>query len=306
MSETIDQDDITRPERDDVTGGLRLADALLRVGDRTRAVEAYAGVADRFLARGDVIQAMAVCYRALQLDAARFVSVVGESMLKRLGPEATPLLERASHDYERDGDFDAAVTVTRKLVDRDPNCTELRLRLAEQLVRAGRKQEAIDFLWSMVQALDRDGNNAELIEVGALLLDIKPDHVPARRLLARSYLRVGDLGDCLYVVRPLVQEGKDPVALEVFARLQIELGRNDGAFEVLRCLAAVRAAAGEQHLADDVLARASRWAFDDDDFRGRVAELRERLASSADLGPVQRDLAGLDAEVVELDIEMTG
>jgi Flp pilus assembly protein TadD len=306
MSETIDQDDIMRPERDDVRGGLRLADDLLRVGDRTRAVEAYAAVADRFLERGDVMQAMAVCYRALQIDAARFVSVVGESMLKRLGPEATPLLERASHDYERAGDFDAAVRVTRKLVDRDPDCTELRLRLAEQLVRAGRKQEAIDFLWSMVQALDRDGNNAELIEVGALLLDIKPDHVPARRLLARSYLRVGDLGDCLYVVRPLVQEGNDPVALEVFARLQIELGRNDGAFEVLRCLAAVRAAAGEQHLADDVLARASRWAFDDDDFRGRIAELRDRLATSADLGPVQRDLAGLDAEVVELDIEMTG
>jgi predicted Zn-dependent protease len=302
-----DQDDIVRsPGRDDVKGGLRLADDLLRVGDRSRAAEAYAKVADLLAERGDAMRAVAVCYRALQVDALHFATAIGEITLRRLGTEARPLLERALEAAEAEEDWNGASEIMRRLVDRDPDSTALRLHRSELLERAGRSRDAIDLLWSMTQALERDGNNAELIQVGPRLLAMAPEHVAARRALARAYLRVGDLGDCLQVVRPLVRAGKDPVALEIFARLQIELGRNEGAFEVLRCLAAVRAAAGEHHLADEVLARASRWAFDDEAFRKRIAELRGHLASSVDLGPAVPPLDGLDAEVVELDIELAG
>lgn len=309
MNENQDQDDIVRsPGRDDVKGGLRLADDLLRVGDRLRAAEAYARVADVFAERGDVMQAVAICYRALQVEPTRFVSVVGDAMLRRIGPAARPLLERAIEGYEGVGNFDAAAEATRKLIDRDPDSTALRVRLAELLLRAGRTGDAIDVLWLVTQALERHGNNAELIDVGARLLEIDADHLEARRALARAYLRVGDLGDCLATVRPLVQrkEGQDPVGLEVFARLQIELGRNEGALEVLRCLAAVRAAAGEHDLADAVLARAARWAFDDDDFRAAIAQLRQRLALRTDLGPADGAMEGLDADLVEVDIELAG
>ncbi len=307
MDTDQDQDDIVRsPGRDDVKGGLRLADDFLRVGDRSRAAEAYATVVDRLAERGEAMPAIAVCYRALQVDAAQFATTIADATLRRLGSDARPLLQRALETAESEGNWDAAVEIARRLVDRDPDSTALRLHLSELLLRSDRTHDAVELLWSMTQALERDGNNAELIEVGPRLLAIAPDHIAARRALARAYLRVGDLGDCLEVVRPLVQAGNDPVALEIFARLQVELGRNEGAFEVLRCLAAVRAAAGEHHLADEVLARASRWAFDDEVFRARIAVLRDDLANSVDLGPATTPTDGIDAEVVELDIELAG
>ena len=304
--DTRDQDDVERvPAGDEVERGLRLADSLLKVGDNRRAAEAYADVAERFVGRGDVMQAVAVCFRALQVQPTGFVSGIGEAVVDSLGVAGRPLLQRALQSYEDQRNYGAAADVVRRLIDQDPESVELRVRLAHLLHAQGKGSAACELLWTIAQVLERDGNNAELIDVGEEILEIDPGQRAARRSLARVYLRVGDLADCLRIVTPLVSDSDDVVGLAILARLQVELGRNDRALDVLRRLAALLVELGQAEDADELLARASKWAFDDDDYRSTVSELRERVHQGE---PIQageiEDI--LDNDLVEIELATAG
>ena len=302
--DTRDQDDVERvPAGDDVERGLRLADSLLKVGDNQRAAEAYADVAERFVGRGDVMQAVAVCFRAMQVQPTGFVSGIGEAVVDSLGSAGRPLLERALASHEEQRNYGAAANVVRRLIDQDPDSVELRVKLAHLLHAQGKDADASDLLWATAQVLERDGNNAELIDVGQEILEIDPKHRAARRSLARVFLRVGDLADCLRVVTPLVRDEDDAVGLAILARLQVELGRNDRAVDVLRRLAAALVSVGQAEDADELLAKASKWAFDDEDYRATLSDLRERVHQGEPIEPAEIDDI-LDSEVVEVPIEL--
>lgn len=261
------------PGLDDVQAGLRLADYLLRHGDKSRAAEAYVRVAELYVGRDQPMQAAAICYRGLQIDPDGFPELIGDL------PER--IMEAASE------------------------AGPLRDTLIELLERAGRRHEAAQLLWATVQQLERDGNNAGLLDVGPRVLDLDPEHVLGRRALARAYLRVGELGACLETVNALAK-GDDEIGLEVLARVQVECGRNDAALQALHRLAATLSSRDQREQADRVLARAARWADDDSEYRETVAGLRNLLAADEPVScPALIDEA-LSGDMVELTVEATG
>ncbi len=290
---------------EDAVSGMLLAEELLRAGDLIRATEAYVYTAGILAARGQVLEAVGVGYRALQLEPRAFAALVDSKVLDPLGEAAVPLLCKALDGFETHRRWRDAAKVGRKLLDVRRDNIDLRLRVSNALAELGETGEALDLLWEAVPPLERDGNNAVLLELLPRVLELDPQHHGAMRRLIRVYLRVGELGACLRTAVPLIRED-DPDGLEVLARAQTELGRDDLALRVLERVGFLLVEGGQLERADRLLAGAGRWSLDDGEFRPRVSALREDLsegrldrATAMDDAPIA---AALDVPVIEIEL----
>ena len=260
-----------------IEAGLREADALVRFGDHTRAFETYLQVAERYAESGRTLEAVAVGFRALALDAASFSSTRVASLLRELGGAAVPLCRRAIARLQ-DEQPDDAVLLAEVMLGLDPSDLPTRLELAELYARADKREEAVALLEATCRRLEDEGNERQWIATARVLLRIEPDHTPILRKLTHACLRLGQPAAALAAVARLVaNDSEDLEALELLAEVYVELDRPTQALEAMQRLVDAMAVDAERaEAADRVLVRAHTWSASDDFHRG-VARLRTQL-----------------------------
>jgi tetratricopeptide (TPR) repeat protein len=268
-----------------IEAGLRVADALVRLGDRERALDMYLQVAERYVGAGRALEAVAVGFRALALDPVAFSSTRVAGLLRELGDAAIPLCQRAAALLREKHPHEAMMLAELMLV-LEPSNLQARRNLAEPYAETGKREEAIALLESTCRRLDpvhsaprNTPRDRELIVTARLLLRLDPTHAGALRRLTHACLRIGQPAAALATAARLVSStSEDPDAMELLALVYIELDRPKETLGVLRRLMCTLSHRGPEHAAraDLVLARAHGWCADDGFHRG-VAHLRVEL-----------------------------
>lgn len=275
---------------------LRLAENLRLVGDRARAAETYVLVAEQYLDEGRPLEAMAVGFRALQVDSEAFASTRATTLLRRIGPSAAPLCLRAIQAQLEAERHDAAVVLAEAMIAMDPTDLQARRDLAELYLLADRRDDALALLGSVCRRLAEMGADRELIATARQVLRTDPGHAPTLRRLVRACLHVAQPGAALAAVGALLATcPEDFEALELLAGVYMALRRPAEALATLTRLARALERAGEADRADLVLARAHEWEADDA-FHHGLASLRTELGRLRAQGPrAPSDEGELDA-----------
>ncbi len=138
----------------------RVGDLLIRQGNVADAVDWYERGIDKYSDTGFFNNAIALCNKMLRHSPGRasiYYKLGRISAKKGFTNEArTNFLEYADR-MQKSGKVDEAFRALGEFADLCPDQDEIRLTLAEQLVRAGRKADAIEQLQVLHERLDGEG-----------------------------------------------------------------------------------------------------------------------------------------------------
>jgi len=159
----------------------RVGDLMLRQGNVADAVDYYEKAVDRYAETGFFNNAIALCNKVLRQSPGRtsiYYKLGRISAQKGFNAEARANFLEYSDRMRKAGNHDEAFRALEEFADLSPEQYEIRQMLADQLIKAGRKDEAIEQLQLLHERYDGDGRDSDAKGVAARLHSLDPSATP--------------------------------------------------------------------------------------------------------------------------------
>jgi len=262
---------------------------LLKIGDlhtrRARprdAVDVYNRVAELYAKQGFFLKAVAVYKQILKL-------VPGDlPTTERLGRmyEELALTNDALGTYEivadaliNQGELQRAIDVMERMVGMDAQNVAARIKLAEGLSKADRKQEAAEAFAAGAALLREQGRTDDYLRVVERQLYHDPENVEVSRELAGLYLERSDAKRALAKLQPCFKADPRHIpTLEMLSEAFGQLGQTAKTVSVLKEVARLQGEAGDTHKRAVTLQRVLELDPSDTEARTATALLKSKRA----------------------------
>ena len=159
----------------------RVGDLMLRQGNVADAVDYYEKAVDRYAETGFFNNAIALCNKVLRQSPGRtsiYYKLGRISAQKGFKAEARANFLEYSDRMRKAGNHDEAFRALEEFADLAPDQYEIRQMLADQLIKADRKAEAIEQLQLLHERYDGDGRDSDAQGVAARLASLDPNAKP--------------------------------------------------------------------------------------------------------------------------------
>src|ERR1700694_4417717 len=170
-------------EEHDVTVYNRVGDLYLRLNKADQAVNYYEQAVDLYTEGGYLNNAIALCNKILRHAPARhqiYYKLGKISAKKGFNSDAKKnFLEYADRMHRAGKDTDAFKAL-QEFADLCPGQDDIRLMLADQLAKAGKKSEAIEQLQILHESLDAEGRGSEAEATVQRMQSLDPTVEPRR------------------------------------------------------------------------------------------------------------------------------
>jgi tetratricopeptide (TPR) repeat protein len=169
------------PNELDVALFNRVGDLMTKAGQVTEAVDYYEKAVDHYTEGGFFNNAIALCSKILRASPGRatvYYKLGKISAKKGFKADAKKNFLEYADRCHKGGKADEAFRALGEFADLVPDETDVRLMLAEQMLKAGKKKEAIEHLQVLHQQFDGSGNTTEAAATAARLHAIDPSIEP--------------------------------------------------------------------------------------------------------------------------------
>jgi tetratricopeptide (TPR) repeat protein len=169
------------PNEMDVALFNRVGDLVAKAGDVAQAVDYYERAVDHYLEGGFFNNAIALCTKILRASPGRasvYYKLGKISAQKGFKADAKKNFLEYADRMQKAGKVDEKFRALAEFADLVPDDTDVRLMLADQLLKAEKKNEAIEQLQILHEQLDRESKTAEAEAVAGRLKAIDPDVEP--------------------------------------------------------------------------------------------------------------------------------
>ena len=186
--QVLEKEDGNSEERD-VPLYNRVGDLHLRLGNTEKAVNYYEKAVDLYSDSGYLNNAIALCNKILRHTPGRnsiYYKLGKISAKKGFNSDAKQNFLEYADRMQKLGRMDEAFRALEEFADLCPGQDDIRLLLAEQLSRAGRKDEALEQLQILHEMLDSEGRAGEAAATLERMKAIDPDVQPRRSTGPRS------------------------------------------------------------------------------------------------------------------------
>lgn len=173
----------------------RAGDLYLRQGNLERAVTLYEKAVDLYAEGGFFNNAIALCNKILRHAPNRasvYYKLGKISAQKGFNSDAKQNFLEYAGRMQKIGKMDEAFHALKEFADLCPSQDDVRLMLAEQLTRAGRKTEAFEQLQILHEQLDAEGRKDEAAATVERLKSLNPKAEP-RRATGSKRIRTNEL-----------------------------------------------------------------------------------------------------------------
>ncbi len=161
----------------------RVGDLHYRIGNNEQAIRYYEKAADLYAEGGFFNNAIALCNKILRYSPGRTVIYYKLGIISAkqgFNSDAKQNFLEYADCMQRLGKMDEAFRALREFADRCPGQDDVRLLLAEQLARAGRKPEALEQLQLLYDTLEAEGRTSEAAAAVGRMKAIDPTFLPKR------------------------------------------------------------------------------------------------------------------------------
>src|SRR5215472_9944536 len=218
---------ILKNDPKDLTVTNTVGDLYSRIGESDKATDCFKSVGDAYAGQGFTVKAIAMYKKICKLKPSL------ESLLKLaelytqqgLFNDARAQYLQVAEEFLKAGELDNAVRIFQKILEMDPENSQMRVKLAEVYVRLGKKNEAWQIFSAAAETLRNRGSRSGAEEILQRMLTLDPGNSYALLLRGRNALEAGDAGAAIPFFEKVADIDNHPDGLRDLLKVYLQTGR---------------------------------------------------------------------------------
>jgi len=218
---------VTKADPKDLTVTNTVGDLYSRLGDADKATECFKTVGDAYATQGFTVKAIAM-YKKISKLKPSLESVLKLAELytqQGLFNDARAQYLQVADEFLKSGELENAVRIFQKILEMDPENTNMRVRLAEVYVRLGKKNDAWQIFSAAAETLRAKGSLSGAEEVLRRMLTLDPANGYALLMQGRNLLEAGDAEAAIESLQKVPDLDSNPDGLRDLLKAYLKNGR---------------------------------------------------------------------------------
>ena len=218
---------VTKADPKDLTVTNTIGDLYSRLGDADKATDCFKTVGDAYATQGFTVKAIAM-YKKISKLKPSLESVLKLAELytqQGLFNDARAQYLQVAEEFLKANELDNAVRIFQKILEMDPENTNMRIRLAEVYVRLGKKNDAWQIFSAAAETLRSKGSLSGAEEVLQRMLTLDPGNSYALLMQGRNLLEAGDAEAAIESLQKVPDLDSNPEGLRDLLRAYLKSGR---------------------------------------------------------------------------------
>ena len=218
---------ILKNDPKDLTVNNTIGDLYSRNGESDKATECFKAVGDAYASQGFTVKAIAMYKKICKLKPSL------ESLLKLaelytqqgLFNDARAQYLQVAEEFLKAGELDNSVRIFQKILEMDPENSQMRIKLAEVYVRLGKKTEAWQIFSAAAESLRSKGSLSGAEEVLQRMLTLDPGNTYALLMQGKNMLESGDGAGALAALLKITDIDSNPEGLRDLLKAYLLTGQ---------------------------------------------------------------------------------
>ncbi len=218
---------ILKNDPKDLTVTNTVGDLYSRLGETDKATECFKNVGDAYAGQGFTVKAIAM-YKKISKLRPSLESVLKLAELytqQGLFNDARAQYLQVAEEFLKSGELENAVRIFQKILEMDPENTQMRVRLAEVYIRLGKKNEAWQIFSAAAEAMRAKGSLSGCDEILQRMLTLDPGNSYALLLQARNSMENGDAETAIQSLEKVPDLDSKPEGLKDLLKAYLQAGR---------------------------------------------------------------------------------
>jgi pilus assembly protein FimV len=218
---------VTKADPKDLTVTNTIGDLYSRLGEADKATDCFKTVGDAYANQGFTVKAIAM-YKKISKLKPSLESVLKLAELytqQGLFNDARAQYLQVAEEFLKSGELDNAVRIFQKILEMDPENTNMRVRLAEVYVRLGKKEDAWKIFSAAAETLRSKGSLSGAEEVLQRMLTLDPGNSYALLMQGRNLLENGDAEAAAEALQKVPDLDSNPEGLRDLLKAYLKTGR---------------------------------------------------------------------------------
>ena len=232
---------VLKNDAKDLTVTNTVGDLYSRLGETDKATESFKIVGDAYASQGFTVKAIAMYKKISKLKPSL------ESLLKLaelytqqgLFNDARAQYLQVAEEFLKAGELENAVRIFQKILEMDPENSNMRIRLAEVYVRLGKKTEAWQIFSSAAESLRSRGSLPAAEEVLQRMLTLDPGNTYALLMQGKNMIESGDAAGAVACLQKVTDIDTNPDGLRDLLKAYLQTGQLSDAGAVANKLLSV-------------------------------------------------------------------
>ncbi len=211
----------------DLTVTNTVGDLYSRLGEADKATECFKTVGDAYATQGFTVKAIAM-YKKISKLKPSLESVLKLAELytqQGLFNDARAQYLQVAEEFLKANELDNAVRIFQKILEMDPENTNMRVRLAEVYIRLGKKNDAWQIFSAAAETLRAKGSLNAAEEVLQRMLTLDPGNSYALLMQGRNLLEAGDADAAIECLQKVSDIDSNPDGLRDLLKAYLKAGR---------------------------------------------------------------------------------
>src|ERR1700739_2711516 len=211
----------------DLTVNNTVGDLYSRIGESDKATECFKSVGEAYASQGFTVKAIAMYKKICKLKPSL------ESLLKLaelytqqgLFNDARAQYLQVAEEFLKANELEHAVRIFQKILEMDPENSNMRIRLAEVYIRLNKKNEAWQIFTAAAESLRSKGSLSGAEEVLQRMLKLDPGNTYALLMQGRNQLESGDAAGAVTTLQKISDIDSNPEGLRDLLKAYLQIGQ---------------------------------------------------------------------------------
>ena len=218
---------VLKNDAKDLTVTNTVGDLYSRLGESSKATEFFKTVGDAYASQGFTVKAIAMYKKICKLQPSL------EGLLKLaelytqqgLFNDARAQYLQVAEEFLKAGELENAVRIFQKILEMDPENSNMRVRLAEVYIRLGKKTEAWQIFSAAAESLRSRGSLTAADEVLQRMLTLDPGNTYALLMQGKNLVEAGDAAAAVTTLSKISDIDSNPDGLRDLLKAYLQAGQ---------------------------------------------------------------------------------
>ena len=218
---------VLKNDAKDLTVTNTVGDLYSRLGETDKATVCFKNVGDAYASQGFTVKAIAMYKKICKFQPSL------ESLLKLaelysqqgLFNDARAQYLQVAEEFKKAGELENAARIFQKILEMDPENSNMRVHLAEMYVRLNKKTEAWQIFSAAAESLRSKGSFSAAEEILQRMLTLDPGNTYALLMRGKNMIESGDAAGAVAVLQKVPDIDSSPDGLRDLLKAYLQTGQ---------------------------------------------------------------------------------